>query len=177
MEAVNIILILFILVCAVASVRVKELVSAVFILGCYSFFVAVLWSLLLAVDVSFTEALAGAGIATIFFLLALFGSVHFVKAKPPSTISYWGLALACLVGALLIWGSKDLAWFGDLNAAPHTHVSPFYLLNTIHDSHTPNAVTAIVVDYRGFDTLIETAVIFTAGVACLLVIKDKGKQP
>lgn len=174
-EIINVVLIVFMLISAVGALRVKELVSAAFLTGCFSFFAAMLWALLLAADVSFTEALAGAGIATIFFLLALFGSTHTIR---PQAVSFtWkhaaaaGLTLG--LGILFLWGSVGLPAFGDLTAPAQMHVSPFYLLNTIKDSHTPNAVTAVVVDYRGFDTLIETSVIFTAGMACLLIMKDK----
>lgn len=172
-EIVNVILIIFILVSGVAAVRVRELVSAVFLAGCFSFFAAILWAFLLAADVSFTEALAGAGVSSIFFLLSLYGSSHAIKKKSFGRQEAIGLSLVILTGILFLWGSADLPFLGDISAAPHQHVSPYYLQNAFQHSHTPNAVTAVVVDYRGFDTLIEAAVIFTAGVACLLIIKDK----
>jgi len=170
-EAVNIILIIFVLVTAVAATRVRELVSAVFLLGCYSFFLAILWSLLGAPDVSFTEAMVGVGASTIFMLLALFGSKHFVVKQSFGKPQIMAIVLVAVLGVLLIWGSLDLPAFGDALSPASTYLSPYYLQNTLHDSHTPNAVTAVVVDYRSFDTLIETVVIFTAGVACLLVMK------
>jgi multicomponent Na+:H+ antiporter subunit B len=172
-ETVNIILVLFILVSGVAAVRVRELVSGVFLAGCFSFFVAVLWALLMAADVSFTEALAGAGVSSIFFLLSLFGSSHLIKKQFFGRKEGLVLGLVVLVGLLFWWGSLDLPLLGEINAPAHQHVSPYYLQHSLEHSHTPNAVTAVVVDYRGFDTLIEAAVIFTAGVACLLIIKDK----
>jgi multicomponent Na+:H+ antiporter subunit B len=42
---------------------------------------------------------------------------------------------------------------------------------SIADTRTPNVVTSIIMDYRGFDTLIETCVIFTAGIACAAVLR------
>ncbi|MEA1999943.1 MAG: hydrogen gas-evolving membrane-bound hydrogenase subunit E [Euryarchaeota archaeon] len=41
----------------------------------------------------------------------------------------------------------------------------------------PNMVTYILADYRGYDTLGETTVIFTAGVAVLLLLRRKEKRP
>jgi multicomponent Na+:H+ antiporter subunit B len=52
-------------------------------------------------------------------------------------------------------------------------VSPRYLAQTLPETRTPNAVTAVVADYRGYDTLIETVVIFTAGIACWLLLARK----
>jgi multicomponent Na+:H+ antiporter subunit B len=40
----------------------------------------------------------------------------------------------------------------------------------MEDTETPNIVTSVLADYRGYDTLGETIVIFTAGLACLLVL-------
>ena len=50
----------------------KDLISAAFILGSYSFFLALVWAWLGAVDLAFVEAVVGAGLATVFFLLTLF---------------------------------------------------------------------------------------------------------
>lgn len=171
-EAINIILIIFVIVTAMAAARVNELVSAVFILGCYSFFLAILWTLLDAADVAFTEAVVGAGASTIFCILALFGSKHQIAKQKWNASHLWAFLLLLILGGVFIWGSLDLPRFGDLLSPANSYLSPYYLQNSLHDSHTPNAVTAIVVDYRGFDTLIETAVIFTAGVACLLIMRS-----
>ena len=46
-----------------------------------------------------------------------------------------------------------------------------------HETEVPNMVTYILADYRGYDTLGETTVIFTAGVAVLLLLRRTGKRP
>ena len=66
----------------------------------------------------------------------------------------------------------DMPAFGSLAAAPQTHVSPTYLNESLAQMHTPNVVTAVLADYRSFDTLMETIVIFTAGFACWLLGVD-----
>lgn len=176
-ETVNLILILFTFVCFVAATRVKELVSAAFLLGAASFFLAVLWSVLYAPDVSFTEAMVGAGASTIFVLLALFGTRHSVAAqKKPGPFHWTALILTLTLGGLFLWLSADLPQLGSTVAPANQYLSPFYIENTYVTSKTPNAVTGVVVDYRAFDTLIESTVIFTAGVACLLVMKKGAKS-
>ena len=64
-------LLIFVLICAVAAITVKDLLSAVIILGAYSFFMCLLWAEMGAVDVAFTEASVGAGIGTILFIVAV----------------------------------------------------------------------------------------------------------
>ena len=115
--------------------------------------------------------MVGVGASTIFFLFALFGSKHTIKQKPANANTYWALGMISLLGLLFLWGSLDLSWFGDPLSPPNAYLSPYYLQHCFRDSMTPNAVTAVVVDYRAFDTLIEATVIFTAGVACLLILR------
>ena len=51
-----------------------------------------------------------------------------------------------------------------------TATSPRYLTDVLQETGTPNAVTAVLADYRSYDTLIETVVIFTAGLGCWLLL-------
>ncbi|MCP4374336.1 MAG: DUF4040 domain-containing protein, partial [Deltaproteobacteria bacterium] len=61
----DIILLFFVLICAIAAITVKDLLSAVMILGAYSFFMCLIWAQMGAVDVAFTEASVSAGVGTI----------------------------------------------------------------------------------------------------------------
>jgi multicomponent Na+:H+ antiporter subunit B len=76
-----------------------------------------------------------------------------------------------LLGLLLLYAANDLPQFGDPGSPASRHVSPFYLENSWDDSRTANVVTAVLMDYRAFDTLMETVVIFTAGIACALLLR------
>ncbi len=90
---------------AVAAVKVRGLISSVFLLGAFSFFLAVLWAALNAADVSFTEAMVGAGASTIFLVVALFETSHVAAPQAKSAFHPWGLLLCVGLGALFIWGS------------------------------------------------------------------------
>ncbi len=78
---------------------------------------------------------------------------------------------AFLTGGLLIYGIKDMPKWGDPNSPASLHVTPRYIEKTIEETATPDMVTSVLADYRGYDTLGETTVIFTAGIACLLLLK------
>lgn len=67
----DLILLIFILICAIAAITIKDLLSAVMILGAYSFFMCLMWAEMGAVDVAFTEASVSAGIGTILFIAAV----------------------------------------------------------------------------------------------------------
>jgi len=86
------------------------------------------------------------------------------------------LIAGILVGAALIYGSLDMPKWGDPHSPAATHVSPYYLHHSIEHMATPNVVTSVLADYRGYDTLGETTVVFTAGMACLLLLKGRRKN-
>lgn len=67
----DIAMLFFLVVCAIAAISVRDLLSAVIILSLYSLIMAIVWVELRAVDVGFTEASVGAGITTVFFIFAL----------------------------------------------------------------------------------------------------------
>lgn len=79
--------------------------------------------------------------------------------------------VALLTGGLLIYGVGDMPGWGDPNSPPSLHVSPRYIEKTMEETDTPDMVTSVLADYRGYDTLGETTVIFTAGIACLLLLR------
>ena len=163
MESAAIIFLLSLLVAtAVITSGRKDLFSAVLMLGIYSLLSAGLFIVLDAPDVAFTEAAVGAGFSTVLFLAAI--------AMTTNTRSYtskrqWlAIALVVPVGCMLLFAMPDLPHFVAQDGPAHQHVAQYYLQQTQQEIGIPNVVTAILASYRGFDTLGELVVIFTAGV-------------
>lgn len=156
---------------AAGALLTRDLIGAVFILSCYSFALALNWAWLGAADVAFTEAVVGAGLSTVFFLLALFLTSP-KEARSPHHRGHW-LALGGLIALalLLLRAAKDLPRMRDPASAPNAYLTPVYLQRSLEDTLTPNVVTSILMDYRALDTLIETAVIFTASIGCALLLR------
>ena len=82
-----------------------------------------------------------------------------------------GGILIALFGGLLVYGSMDFPSWGDPLSPASTHVSPYYLEHALEETSVPNVVTAVLADYRGYDTMFETIVIFTAGVTCIFLLR------
>ena len=82
-----------------------------------------------------------------------------------------GFIIAVLTGGLLIYATVDFPAWADPASPASMHVSPHYIEKTMEETSVPNIVTAVLADYRGYDTMFETAVIFTAGVACFLLLR------
>ena len=87
-----------------------------------------------------------------------------------------GFIVTVLTGALLIYGTLDMPNYGDPDSPASSHVSPRYITDTEIDTATPNIVTSVLADYRGYDTLGETTVIFTAGMSCILILRRRKKS-
>ncbi|MGB9496352.1 MAG: sodium:proton antiporter [Deltaproteobacteria bacterium] len=89
-----------------------------------------------------------------------------------------GLIIAVLAGALLMYATVDFPPFGDPYSPASMHVSPRYIEKTMEETDVPNMVTSVLADYRGYDTMYETTVIFSAGVACFFLLRIfRRKEP
>jgi multicomponent Na+:H+ antiporter subunit B len=78
--------------------------------------------------------------------------------------------IAAVTGLFLVYGAMDMPGWGDPMSPASLHVSPRYIEKAFEETEVPNMVTAVLADYRGYDTLGETTVIFAAGVCCLLIL-------
>lgn len=156
---------------ALAVLRTRSLFATVMLSGVFSLLSALLFVTLDAVDVAFTEAAVGAGISTVLMLgtLALTDRTE----APASHSSAIPLLVVIVTGAVLVYGTLDMPNFGDPSAPAMLHVAPDYIARIPHEIDVPNMVTAILASYRGFDTLGETAVVFTAGISVLLLISGR----
>ncbi len=162
---------------AIVIVRMRGLFTAVMLTGIYSFLGAG-WMLILdAPDVAFTEAAVGAGIATILMLATLAATTW--KAKKPVHRPFLPLAVVLVTGAALVYGTLDMPHYGDPAAPVHTYPAPSYVERVQGGSEIdmPNVVTAVLASYRGYDTLGETVVIFTAAVGVLLLLRGRRRKP
>ena len=65
---------------------------------------------------------------------------------------------------------------GDPSSAPNTHVSDYYIEHAIDECNSPNMVTAVIVDYRAFDTMFETTVMFLAGLSVVIILSVRPKR-
>ena len=86
------------------------------------------------------------------------------------------LLVVIITGMVLVYGTMDMPDWGDPDSPASRHVSPDYISDAVEKTATPNIVTAVLADYRGYDTLGETAVIFSAGMACILLLRRKRKN-
>lgn len=147
----------------------RNLFAVVVMSGIYSFLMATVLVALDAVDVAMTEASVGAGVSTVLLLAALYlcgGDETKPLAKP-----WLPLAIALVIVGALVYGTLGLPAFSDPLAPIHQHVVPRYLSEALRETGVPNVVTAVLASYRGYDTLGETTVVFTAGAGVIALLR------
>ncbi|MBU4264244.1 MAG: Na(+)/H(+) antiporter subunit B [Proteobacteria bacterium] len=89
-----------------------------------------------------------------------------------------GLIITIITGAFLVYAAIDFPAWSDPNSPASTYLSPYFIENSMKDTSVPNYVTSLLADYRGFDTMFETTVIFTAGLVCFILLRiSGGKEP
>lgn len=175
------VLLAFLVVLTFGIIYLKDLLAAIILLGIYSLTAAAAFLVMDAVDVAFTEAAVGAGISTILLLGAL--SFTSREQKPQEHNNYRAMTVVTLVGALLIYGTLDLPLYGEANtpANQHPQLAQHFIQKSGEEIHVPNIVTSVLASYRGYDTLGETAVVFTAAIGVLSLLglrrRRRGENP
>lgn len=164
-------LFVFVLLSAIITVSLKDVVSSIIVFGAFSLGMAMFYIVLLAPDVGMTEAAVSAGVTTVLLLLTIAKTSRPNHEKLLEEINFKGLFVAFgLVGVLIM----SLKWFpavGDPQAVTWSNpVTQYYLNNTYAETGAHNTVAAVLAGYRGFDTFGEAFVVFTAGIASMLVL-------
>lgn len=175
MDAViDVLLLAFLALIAISVARTRNLLVGVMLFSIYSLVSAALFLNLDAADVAFTEAVVGAGISTVLMLAALARTAR--EERPAQRSNWLALVIVGVTGAVLVYGILDLPAFGAAGNPVHGHVAQRYLQQSGDEIGIPNVVTSVLASYRGYDTLGEIVVIFTAGIAVLLLLGRRRRE-
>ena len=85
------------------------------------------------------------------------------------------VVLMLMAALLFCCNTEGLPRIGSHVAGPNIYLSRYYILHSKEDTGSDNMVTAVLADYRGFDTMCETTVLFLAGLSTVLLLY-KGKR-
>lgn len=167
-DLISIFLLCLTVITAVGVIRATSLFAAVMLTGIFSLLMAAAFLLLDAADVALTEAAVGAGISTVLMLSALALTADKERLVKARTVV---ASIVVLVTAgTILYATLDKPALGDPDAPVHQHVAPEYFTMTREEVGIPNVVTAVLGTFRGYDTLGEVIVVFTAGIGVLFLI-------
>ncbi len=172
MDPFTIVLVLFIILCAIASVILRDVLGSVIAFAAYSLGISILWVFLRAPDVGLTEAAVGTGVMSILFLVVIIKTVRPSPEKLFESINTTALLISILLVCVLISTLGALPPVGSSNSPVATSdVTQYYINNSYEEVGVKNSVTAVLAAYRGLDTLGEAVVVFSAGVGVLVIFR------
>ncbi len=180
-------LVAFVIIGALFAATIRDLVGSVVTFAGLTLGVAIIWVLLAAPDVALIEAAVGAGVTSVLFMIAL---VKTSKSRSDSEdeddteriFRSGNLPALLLVGGLAIPLGYAFLSLDPVGAANAPAVSTtfadgaqtpygYYIEETIPETGFSNSVVAVLVVYRGLDTLGELIVAFSAAVSILIVLE------
>ena len=173
---INAFLVSFMLTIALIVINTRKVIFTILLTGTYSLVAALMFVSLDAVDVAFTEASVGAGISTILFLAALSYLPKEENKENFSKNNLYSLIFCIVIGSLLIWASYDLPLVGNATNPVHLNLANEFIEGSKNHIGIPNVVTSILASYRGYDTFGETIVIYTAGIAVLVLLHNNNSK-
>ena len=175
MEILLIVILILMILGAVFALQAKDLLSAIIIYGIVGFGLVICFLLLKAPDLAIVQIVVEVITLIIMIAVILNTTREEVKEKRPKmVILYYILGFVFVAGFIyyFINVTKGLPAFGEHT----TRMATEYIKNGVQKTGSINLVTGIVLDFRGYDTLGEITVLFTAVLGVLTVLRLKGRK-
>lgn len=157
---------------AIIAVGAKDLISAVISLGAVGFGLVLVFLILQAPDLAITQIVV-ATLTLIIFIVAILKTTR-EDISPPRRIFVWATGVLCLIFFLAFFTEavKLLPQFGE----PILRVARHYIAKGVEATGAANLVSAVMLDFRGYDTFGGAAVLFTAVVGVVVVLRKIGRR-
>lgn len=169
-----VLLLIFMIIGAIVAVEIRSLLSAIVALGAVGFALTVTFFLLRAPDVAITQL-----IVEIVVLVIL---IRATGIKKDITEMFGGrkeiFAAVSVLLFILVFGFFTVVILYALPkfGAPIMEVSKQYIEYGLEKTGAANMVASVLLDYRAYDTLGEVAVLFTAVIGALAILRAKGRK-
>lgn len=157
-------------------IRETNLLHTILYLSLLSLLLTISYLLMDAPDVAMTEAAINSCLSTCILLIIIdkIGLQNRTDNKKNVLVA---IILSISLASILLYAGNDLFLFGTPESPLQEHISHYYVTKTASDIGINSTVAAILASYRGFDTMGETLVIFTAGLAVIIIFSlGRGKN-
>lgn len=172
---IDTILLLLLLVLSITMIFIDDLLSVIIFNSVFSILVALTYIVMKAPDVSMTEASLGACVTTIFSII--FYEKLSTKSKYcENDHSYVLLASLVALSVFFYHITFALPQYGSAQNIVNLNLLPDYIENTYEIINISSITTAILADFRAFDTLGETFVIFVGTVVCIFIFHSQANE-
>lgn len=171
------VVLLAMLAAAVVAIEIKDLLAAAVSLGMVGFSVAIAFILVQAPDLAIVQIVVEV-LTVVFFAAVILRTTHTsteddkgIQGEMVLPVVLYGV-FGVLFFVLMTQVLRELPAFG----SPLMRVAGDYVAAGLQQTGAANLVTAIILDYRAYDTLGEAVVLFTAVVGVLTVVRQFGKK-
>lgn len=170
-------LLIFMIAASIIAVETKDLLSSVISLGAVGFGLTIIFLILQAPDLAIVQVVVE--ILTLVFLIALIFRTTRVDtvAKTAYTATFLFatgtfIVFVVLLAVIALYAFRQLPPFG----GSLREVASYYVEHGLDRTGAANLVTAILLDFRAYDTLGEATVLFTSVVGVLAVLRKVGRK-
>ncbi|MBP9791788.1 MAG: DUF4040 domain-containing protein [Rickettsiales bacterium] len=160
-----------ILILGIYCIVSQKLLVSILSLSLISLFSAFFYLIIGAPDVALTEASVGATVSTCIILAALEKYGYIIEENLSTHAKLAPLFFCITLFITLCYFVTYLPIYGDIYSAANQGVALEYKQHILDDTKVGSLVTGILASYRGFDTLGETFVILTSGIAVSAILK------
>lgn len=188
------ILLVFLVVCAISVTMSKKLLTSIIIFMSYSCIMSIIWLLLESPDLAITEAAVGAGVSSILFFVtlkkirALQNEDEMKKSQEIAEVEnhiemkifkkaykITSIVVCASIIIILLSVVTQLPQFGSADNPDNNEVVYKYITEGMYDTGAINIVTAMILDYRAFDTFGESCVLFVAATCVIILLRVDAK--
>jgi len=169
-------LVAFVVTAAVAAALLRDILGTIVVFAAFSLGLSIIWVILSAPDVALTEAAVGAGVMSVLFLLTITKTVRNqkdVRRLNPKALAVVGILLVVILATVPALPEIGSTSSPAVQKTVNGETTPYgyYVQQAYDETGVENAVAAILVFYRGFDTLGEAVVVFSALIGVFVVTR------
>jgi multicomponent Na+:H+ antiporter subunit B len=170
------ILLVLMLITAIAAIHMPSLLSCVISLGALGFGASIAFLLLGAPDVAIPKVVVDVITLVILIRATVGRDMHTaLEVRETFGISF-SLVLLALFTVFGIVVSQHMPPFGEAGMMANADApGHFYLAEGLRSSGSPNSIAAVLLDFRGYDTLGEATVLFTALMGAVVLLRKKAR--
>jgi len=178
MNILFLIMLLFVIIAAVIAVETKNLLSSIICIGAIGFGVSLMFLFLYAPDIAITQIVVEVLGLVILIRATIARDLTFISGDRElfSVVVSFAIVLAISVIGVQVFTQAlpdfGVAIFNSIDGS----ASRYYIDNGLEKTGAANLVSAIILDFRAYDTLGEAAVLFTSIIGATVVLRKKSKK-
>ena len=176
MELALIALIVLMVLGAIVALESRDLLSSIISLGIIGFALTIIFLMLRAPDLAIVQII----IETVTLVILIYAVQKTTRKDvaekyqlSDKIMALIGVAFVVVFIVVAVRTFQMLPAFG----TPHLRMSEYYLVNGCSMTGAANLVAAIILDFRGYDTLGEATVLFASVMGVATILRKTGKKP